>query len=697
AQAVLVTLLSAVVALCSVLGVAYAAAVEESVQRQVLQAAPESQRGVAVTATAERPPAPDELRAAVLPSLGDPAWGPPVAGASADGLVATTAGTVLVPVTTREGACARLRLDDGRCPAAPGEVLVSRRTAALLGTAVGRSLSVADASASGTAPVLPALRVVGVHAPHPVDDAFWFDRPSAAAVPAAGEGGPVGGDALIVDWPTLRSGAWRSVTTTVDVPLRPEAVPIERTAQVRAALAGVLRAAAGAGATTRTQLPAVLDSVPALRDRARAPLPLLALQVVLLSLVVLGYVAAATTEQRRPEVALARLRGQQPLPTALGMVRELGVLVAAGCLVGGLLGWGAARLAAGAWLAEGIGVPLRWPMLLAVAGSTAAGIVAVTLTAVPTVREPLVTLLRAVPPRSSALRAGVADGAVVALCAAGLVTLLTGDRDDPTALLAPGLLALAGGLALSQGVVPAAVLVGRAALRRGSLATALAAVAVARRPSLRRLVAIVTVAVALLVFAVSATAVGGDQRRVAAAREVGAAAVLSVAAAGPAALREAVQRSDPSGGYATPVLVMRSAAPQGPRTVAVDPVPFGRIALWGRSVEPGAGAPRALAVLSQLRPQPVALQGLRVQVTASYAAEPITLTAQELDAGATEETGPQRPVSLHLVVVEQQGRVHDVDLGALRSGRQELAATVPCSRGCLVRRIEARRTFGDAS
>lgn len=697
AQAVLVTLLSGVVALCAVLGAAYARAVEESVQLQVLTSAAESDRGVAVSATAAQPPAPDELRAAVLPSLGDPAWGSPVAGASADGLVESATGPVLVPVTARDGVCGRLLLDIGRCPAA-GEVLVSRRTAALLGTAVGRTLSVADASVSGAqvSAVLPGLRVVGVYAPHHVDDAYWFDRPAAATVPVTGDGAPVGGDALVVDWPTLRSGAWRTVTTTVDVPLRPAAVPIERAPAVRSALARVTAAAASAQATTRTQLPTVLDSVGPLRQQARAPLPLVALQVVLLSLVVLGYVASATTEQRRPEVALARLRGQQPLPTALGLVRELGVLVVAGCLVGGLLGWAAAALAARAWLAGGISVPLRWPMLLAVAGSALAGVVAVTLTAVPTVREPLITLLRAVPPRSSALRAGVADGAVVALCVAGVVTLLSGAHEDPTALLAPGLIALAGGLALSQVVVPAAVLLGRAALRRGALGTALAAVAVARRPSLRRLVAIVTVAVALLVFAVSASAVGADQRQGAAADQVGAAAVLTVTASGPAALRSVVARADPSGGYATPVLVARSSTDQGPRTVAVDPASFARTALWDRSGRPGEGAPAGLAALSQPRPAPVAVQGERVQVTTRFAVEVLPPAADEGVPGAVPAP-VQRPVTLHLVLTDAGARLHEVDLGALRPGRQQLSAAVPCAEGCRLRRVEVRRTFGDSS
>ncbi|WP_460447806.1 FtsX-like permease family protein, partial [Angustibacter aerolatus] len=174
------------------------------------------------------------------------------------------------------------------------------------------------------------------------------------------------------------------------------------------------------------------------------PLPLVALQAVLLALVALGSVGASVAEQRRPDVALARLRGRRPLAAAATVVGDLALVSVLGCLLGGLAGWALARVVAAWWLPDDVPLPLDGLLLLAVAAAAALAVVTVVVTAAPSVREPLTQLLRSVPPRGSAVRAGLLDGLVVALAAAGLVSLLTGDAASPDALLAPGLLALAG-------------------------------------------------------------------------------------------------------------------------------------------------------------------------------------------------------------------------------------------------------------
>ena len=67
----------------------------------------------------------------------------------------------------------------------------------------------------------------------------------------------------------------------------------------------------------------------------------------------------------------------------------------------------------------------------------------------------------------------------MAAAAAGVATLLTGDG-GPIALLAPGLLAIAGGLLLAQATIPTAGPMARLALRRGRVASALAGLQIAR-------------------------------------------------------------------------------------------------------------------------------------------------------------------------------------------------------------------------
>jgi hypothetical protein len=66
----------------------------------------------------------------------------------------------------------------------------------------------------------------------------------------------------------------------------------------------------GQDATVYSGLPRLAASVGAEREQSRATIPLLMLQLGLLAVVVLWLVLAAATEQRRPEVALALLRGR---------------------------------------------------------------------------------------------------------------------------------------------------------------------------------------------------------------------------------------------------------------------------------------------------------------------------------------------------------------------------------------------------
>lgn len=715
AQAVLVTLLAALVSLSAVLGVAYAHAVEASVQHQTLADAAVSSSGVAVTATAAAPPAPDQLRDDLAPALAAPVWGPPVAGATADGLLVASGEQRLAFIVSRDDVCDHLTVTQGHClsdagaqagaPAGTqgaagtgsdtGEALVSRGTLADLKLAVGDRLPIADGSSNDTEPVLRPT-IVGVYDAYDVTETYWFDHPTSRDAVAGTD--IQGADTVFVDWSTLSSGGWRSLSTSVDVPLVVERAGLGHERQLRSALAQLSDAAHDAGASTSTQLPTLLASASAQQRDARAALPLIALQVVVLSLVVLAYVAAATTEQRRSEVALARLRGQQPRAAAALLVRELGVLVSVGAVLGGLLGWGLAQVAALVWLEPGTGVPLRWPMLVAVVVAAFAGLAAGTVVAVPTVREPLVSLLRSVPPRSSALRAGVGDGLVIALCAAGLVTLLSGDPGDPSALVAPGLLALAGGLLLSQAVVPVAGALGRQQLQRGRLRGGLASVAVSRRPALRRLVAIVAVAVALLVFAAASDAVARDQRRVAADQRVGAPVVLTVKAPSAKALRDAVATADRSHRYATGVLVARGANTQGSRSLAVDPEAFAHIAFWDGSGTPGSGAPR----LDGLKPPdvaPVSLRGPSVQVDATTSVTPISPTPDERPlltrTTRNAEPGLHGPLQLALDVETADGGVVNVPVGTLAPGTTHLAVELPCADGCLLRRVDVRRLQAD--
>ncbi|GMA88664.1 hypothetical protein GCM10025868_39140 [Angustibacter aerolatus] len=184
AQAVLVALLSAVVAATAAAGPALARASEESVQHRVLVAATQADRGVAVNVQAERPPAPTSLAARLRPATSGRPWVAPVGGATADGLVRGRT-DVLVPVVARDGVCEHLVVTAGRCTQGAGEAVVSRSTAQALGLEVGARLDVADAgTGDDTGSVLRGVRVVGLSDPVDASSAYWFDRPQRADAPA---------------------------------------------------------------------------------------------------------------------------------------------------------------------------------------------------------------------------------------------------------------------------------------------------------------------------------------------------------------------------------------------------------------------------------------------------------------------------------------------------------------------------------
>ncbi|MGN6302890.1 MAG: FtsX-like permease family protein, partial [Angustibacter sp.] len=210
--------------------------------------------------------------------------------------------------------------------------------------------------------------------------------------------------------------------------------------------------------------------------------------------------------------------------------------------------------------------------------------------------------------------------------------------------------------------------------------------------ALRRLVAIETVAVALLVFAGAATAVGAHQRRVAAQRSVGAPVVLTVAAPAPRALERVVSQADPSGRYAAPVVLARPASGTGTSTVAVDPARFDAVALWDDSGRPGAGAV-SLARLAPSGTPPVELSGRRLTVDASFAWSPYT--PEQAGPGAAPTEGVLKPVHLVATVVDGAGLLHDVDLGVLPTGTHELTGEVPCADGCRLRAVALVREDSD--
>jgi hypothetical protein len=640
-QAVLVVVLAAVVTGAAALGPLYARAVEQSVVRNVVDDAPPASSTLVVTDRADPPAAPAELARTVRGAVPQQ-FGAAIGGAEAP-LQLDPAGAgdpVRTRLTSRDALCRHLTVSAGRCPRAAGELLVSGRTAATVGLRPGTAVTLRGAADAEGRRISAPATVVGVYDLADTSGRYW-----------AGRGAPP---------PVARAAPEDQGTVAVD----------ERAGTV--------------GGSAASSIGPLLDSTIEQRDQSRSVIPLLAAQLAVLGIVVVAFVCAAATEQRRPEIALARLRGHGSRGAAVMLLRELGVLVLAGAVLGTALGWLAAVVSTKLWLQPGVTVEARWPVTGAVLASLVAGLLAILAAGTPTLRQPLTSLLRRVPPRASTLQVGLVEGAVVAAAAAGVVTLLTGDG-GPIALLAPGLLAIAGGLLLAQATIPTAGPLARLALRRGRLPWALAGLQIARRPALRRLIAIITVACALLVFAVDAWTVAGRNRTARAEVEAGAPVVLGVDAASPKALRDAVLDIDPHGRFATPVVTVSSVTAAGPRTTAVEPEAFVRIARWAGA----AGLPKADA-LARLRPPPVApirLTGDRVEVHAR-------VTAQGIPRFSRDPVPHLAPIRLVLGVETPDGLVHPVSLGVTGPTRTAYRATDPSTMASLVATLSVTRTSG---
>ncbi len=686
-QALLVVVLAAVVTASAALGPLYARAVEQSVLRTVVAEAPATGRTLVVTDASTGPASPARLARLVRGTL--PAqFGDPVRGADVSVVVRAPAGPARARLTSRDGVCGQVQVVDGRCARSADEAMLSHRSASALGVRTGDRLGV-TAGGAGDRTVRGSVTVVGTYGVLDAASDYWAGRVRRTTTARPRSDAPAVRelDDVLTPWATLAAQRWPGLRTHLDVALLPDRLTLDDLARVGAATEAADARARTVGASAVSPIDALLDSTAGQRDQARTVIPLLAVQLAVLGVVVLAFVCAAAAEQRRPEIALARLRGHGTVGAATMLLRELGLLVLLGAALGAGLGWAVVAGAARAWLQPGVGPEARPPVALAVGASVVVGLAAILAAATPTLRQPLTALLRRVPPRASSVQVGLVEGVVVAAAVAGLVTLRSG-AGGGVALLAPGLLAIAGGLLLAQATIPTAGPLARAALRGGRVSWALAALQIARRPALRRLIAIVTVACALLVFAVDAWTVSTRNRQTRAEVEAGAPVVLTVDAAGPTALRTALLDIDPRGRFATPVVVSRSATPAGPVTTAVEPAAFRRIAQWAPGAAP-APAPRAVASLQPrvVDPVPLPSDGGRLTIEASWTVAPLSRPAGF--------DGDPQPLSLAALVTPRGEDTRYLPLGRLRAGRHTYRAALDCA-DCTLTSFVIERALGDS-
>jgi hypothetical protein len=398
----------------------------------------------------------------------------------------------------------------------------------------------------------------------------------------------------------------------------------------------------------------------------------------------------AAAEQRRPELALARLRGGTRAGASRFFVREIGLLVAGGLVLGVSVAWLVAELACRHWLVRGVQPELRWPVLLAGLGSGLAALVVLGAVAWRTTGQPIGAMLRQVPPRRSRLGVGVIEAVIGALTVAGLVVIGSGSRDNPVAVVTPSLIGLLAGLVAGRVLMRLAPIVGRRALWRGHLDRAMAAFQLARRPGARLAVTLICLASALVVFAADAWSVSAHNRSARAGALTGAAVVLHVDAGSAKQLIGAVHAADPSGTYATPVINEQAPGVGAAVELAIDPKSFAHVANWGWSHD-----------------RPAAAQLARIT---PYTAPPITVTGTQLGLklgsvqigsdgppDPAEVPAPLQPMWLRVSLRRGDGSVISTELGPLRNQKQRttLSGFMSCAGGCTVAAIGLDRSPTD--
>ena len=530
-QSLALVLVSALVTTCAVFAPLFVRTLEQGLlQARLVEREPADTTVLLRSArTAAEPTTVPEQVATAMPREALPWFGDPVGMTTASTEVQPREGLQTSPLrlVARDDVCDHLELTSGRCPQAAGEVLVSAADAEAWGWTEGRVFDVDDPStpSTGTEPSADRAAHRGGRLPHQARPGLLAAHPGRRQVRLPDRAGRAiipGVDDFITPEDTFAQG-WAQAAVSVEYPLDRSQVSLSTVPEISAALAGLDRATEGI--TVSSPVPDLVASIASGRTIVRTLVPLLLAQLALLAVTVLALVANAAVEQRRPEVALARLRGRSREGGSRVVMSELALTV----LLGVPLGVGVALLVGDVVrrvvLPAGVPLELRWPLAAAVAVAVVGCLVAVYLAARPVLREPVAALLRRVPPATGG-GLGVLDVVVVVVAVLALVGLVSGDVEGPSALLVPVLLALAVGLLGAALLRRVATRSGARALADGRLAHGIAALSLARRPSLRHVLVVVTTATALATFAANAVVLGDQNRAARAELETGAPAVL---------------------------------------------------------------------------------------------------------------------------------------------------------------------------
>ena len=703
AQAVVLVLLSALIATCAVFAPLYQRALEQSLLRTSIGAASVADTALVVRSgrgTANPDFGSTDLAGNVPASL-RVLYGEPI-GQLSDAIdIVPRAGLKSSPgdLVARDRVCEHLTITTGACPRAVGEVLVSAKDLAAWKWPLGKTFETSVPGLGQGEKPTATLTVVGAYEVVP-DEAYWLrtqlDGKSGSLVDVGTEQVPAIDDFVTPE--ATFTEDWSVAQASLTLPLRRDLFTLgnlQQISDVLAARGGNRVAGQGIdGALVETQLPSIIDGIRVGQHQLRVIVPVLMAQLGLLAAAILLLVAQAAVEQRRPEVALARLRGRSREGASRIVMGELALTVSLGLPLGFLLALFLTTLVRWFLLPEGVPFEVPWSSLVALSTSAVVCAVAIWLAARPVQQLTISALLRRVS-RERVRAFGVVDVLAVALAAFGLIGLATGSLEGPLALVTPTLVALAAGLVASRLAVPIAAASGRAHLRRGRIGPALTAFGLERRPTLRKVVTVVSVAVALTVFAANALVVGDRNWAARAQMQTGAPAVIDTDSRNPASLLATVRGIDPTGTEASPVAIVRWADRGSTPTMAVVTKDFEATSFAppGEAYRLGELAPPDVA--------PVQLVGTRVTGRVSWDLTVPEDGTSEQPSGQSGSPlpplvgpGSQEPSELRISVTTPQGQRLTRVIGQiplLGKGSKELNALLLCPDGCRLDGLEFRK------
>lgn len=636
----------------AVLGPIFAEAVTSSYVVTRLREAPAASTGLVRVLELQSQLAPQAARDLAVEesaALDEGPWGEPTTT-----LLSTRYSALrgVVNFWAREDVCGGLEVT-GRCPSAPGEVLMLNTDAERNGAVVGEPLELSifePAEIEGQYPRSPIdeVVVVGTYTTPQSDDVWMLPTLLTTTNEQSSLTGgyqPYQPAPLITTSDTMASlgaGQW---TVRVDTPLD---VPADLT---RADLDAAAATAAGLDATTEVpggtlvgvpdvnNLGAVRDEVREQQATARASIAPAVLSLVLVALALLMRLLMAASEIRVPELALASLRGVSSRRLwVLGLSEPL-VVLAVSAPVGAALGLGMGYGLTRAWLVEGLPLPVPWvswaAAALVLAAAVAVAVVAVGLV----VRDTLASQLSGVRrPQATRRWSVVAQLALVALALAVLVSkLASGTQSDPdvTDLVLPVLLAIVAGLAATRATAWVATWWTRHHAHTRSLSGFVSARAISRRQEGTLVILPVTAAIAVAVFGAGVYDSAATWRASVAAT----ASPGEVTWSSPLSLRDTrdlTRRIDPDGDW-----VMTAAEVQNPGAnfSIVDADRLATIAVWPPTWTPGQSVEEVAASIETAGTVP-SLVGRRLSIAVDNRARtsaPLNVEVRLGSVGGTPE------------------------------------------------------------